>query len=24
VTKRLQRAGFAVTVNGDGLLAVKQ
>jgi predicted methyltransferase len=24
VTKRLQRAGFIVTVNGDGLLAVKQ
>ena len=24
VTKRLQRAGFVVTVNGDGLLAVKQ
>jgi predicted methyltransferase len=24
VTKRLQRAGFVVAVNGDGLLAVKQ
>ena len=24
VTKRLQRAGFSVTVNGDGLLAVKR
>ncbi len=24
VTKRLQRAGFLVAVNGDGLLAVKQ
>ena len=24
ITKRLQRAGFSVTVNGDGLLAVKR